>query len=50
MATIPKRSPSRKVGYDVLRDCHKKAYAFLSEALRIDEDGIGKHHFCYTIY
>jgi len=48
MATIPERSPSRKVGYDVLRASHKKAYALLSEALKIDEDGVGKS--IYIVY
>ncbi len=42
MAAVPEVSPTRKVGYDVLRECHKKAYALLSEALKIDEDGTGK--------
>lgn len=42
MATrAPHQSPQGKVGYDVLRECHKKAYAYLSEALRIDENGVG---------
>lgn len=29
------------VGYDVLRESHKRAYAYLTEALRIDEEGVG---------
>lgn len=38
-AAVP---PAGKVGYEALRECHKKAYAFLTEALRIDEQGVGK--------
>ena len=45
MATFPEKSsvpiPPGKVGYDSLRDCHKRAYAYITEALRIDESGTG---------
>lgn len=40
MAT-PTISRPDTVGYEVLRESHKRAYAYLSEALRIDEDGKG---------
>lgn len=52
MATTPRpqdnsqdNSPqpsSKAVGYGALRECHKRAYSHLTEALQIDEGGIGE--------
>ncbi len=36
------QAASKRVGYEVLRECHKRAYAYLTEALKIDEGGVGK--------
>ena len=44
MATTPEDhvpTPTGKVGYESLRECHKKAYAYLTEALKIDENASG---------
>jgi hypothetical protein len=34
--------PTKRVGYEVLKECHRRAYAYLTEALRIDESGEGE--------
>lgn len=39
----PPQPPDNKVGYEALRECHKRAYAYLTEALQIDEGGVGKN-------
>ena len=44
MASPSPSSVPKQVGYDALRECHKKAYAFLTEALKIDEGGVGKDY------
>lgn len=31
--------PSKRGSYEALRECHKRAYAYLTEALQIDEAG-----------
>lgn len=41
-SSVPKAP--KQVGYDALRECHKKAYAYLTEALKIDEGGVGKNY------
>ena len=46
MATVPQdkspQPPQKAVGYDALRECHRKAYSHLTEALQIDEGGRGE--------
>lgn len=42
MATPTPESSPKRVGYEVLKESHRKAYAYLTEALRIDESGVGE--------
>ena len=52
MATPTVSSPSSgagpSVGYEVLKEAHKRAYIYLTEALRIDESGAGEEKYTDT--
>ena len=47
MATRSPNGVPQRVGYEALRECRKKAYGYLAEAVKIDEEGIGKDSQCH---